>query len=424
MPARPNHLTAKQTFAMTDTQLSLESRRDENADESAAIPSSDADVRGASESARSWSDETASEVARLEELLRERASDLQSQKGRARKAEALVRDLMAQLEAAARLALPDGDLSALRARTLEAEIGRAEIQLRFDELLGHFTALSTREDKGAELEAVRAEAAGRERGLRAALADAEEGRELAYGRATLLDHDLTLMRDARADAIRETAEAREQLELAIAQLTTLTARFENGLPGTQAEAALGELSGLRFRLAEVERSAAVASTLLEAARADGQEQRRLLGHVRVELSARQGDHREAASRAEHLERELARERDRVRDLAGQNARLVAENDSLREDLTASVADATLLRSSVRVLEDDAAAAGRDAGGALDKAAAAAQRAAALTQAVHAARRALVSLQTQLRLVHDESLAGGDPTEPGTPLTFDDIESDV
>lgn len=399
------------TFVMTDTQLSLEPARNESAEE------------------------TASEVARLEELLRERASELQGEKTRARKAEALVRDLMAQLEAASRLSLPADDLSSLRARTLEAEIGRAELQLRFDELLGHFTALSTRTDAGdsardetrAQLEAARAaeaELAARERGLRAALSEAEENRDIAYARATLLDHDLTLMRDARADAIRETAEAREQLELAIVQATTLSARFQNGLSGVKAETLLGELSGLRYRLVEQERAASIASTLLEAARADGQEQRRILGQTRVELFARQGDHREFASRAEHLERELARERERLRELALQNARQTAESDSLREELAAALSNATLTQNALRVLEEDASAAGRDAGSARAVASVAAQRSVALTQAVHVARRALVSLQTQLRLVHDEGLSGSsDPTEPGTPLSFDEIEGE-
>lgn len=387
---------------MTDPQLSLEPDRNESADD-----------RG----------ETAGEVARLEELLRERASELQAQKDRARKAEALVRDLMAQLDAAARLAVPADDLSSLRARTLEAEIGRAELQLRFDELLGHFTALSARNDAQGQAEAAQAELAGRERGLRAALSEAEENRDIAYARVTLLDHDLALMRDARADAIREAAETREQLELAIAQVTTLTARFEHGLPGVKAEALLGELSGLRYRLAEQERAASIASTLLEAARADGQEQRRLLGQTRVELSARQGDHREFASRAEHLERELARERERVRELALQNAKQTADADSVKEELAAALESATGLRNTLRALEEDTAAAGRDAGSARATATVAAQRSTALTQAVHVARRALVSLQTQLRLVHDESLAGTpDPTEPGM-LSFDEIEGE-
>jgi chromosome segregation ATPase len=394
---------------MTDHQLSLEPPHDEGTE--AASPSP----------ARPWTDETASEVARLEELLRDRANELQTQKNRARQAEAAVRDLMAQLEAAARLTLPADDLSSLRARTLEAEIGRAEIQLRFDELLGHFTALSARDDSRAQLEAAQAELAGRERGLRAALAEAEENRDFAQARATLLDHDLTLMRDARADAIRETAETRDQLELAITQLATLTARFEHGLPSVQAETLQGERSGLRFRLDEQERAAAIASTLLQAARADGQEQRRVLGQVRVELSARQSDHREHASRAEHLERELARERERSRELAGKHAQQTAEADSLREELTASLADVTLLRNALRVLEEGAAVAGRDAGSARTTAGAAAQRSAALTQAVQTARRALVSLQTQLRLVHDETLSGtGEATEPGM-LSFDEVE---
>jgi hypothetical protein len=400
---------------MTDTQLSPEPSRNESAEE------------------------TAREVARLEELLRERASELQGQKTRARNAEALVRDLMAQLEAAGRLSLPSDDLSSLRARTLEAEIGRAELQLRFDELLGHFTALSARtddpdnagdnarDDSRAELEAARAahaELAARERTLRAALSEAEENRDIAYARATLLDHDLALMRDARAEAIRETAEAREQLELAIMQATTLTAHFENGLSGVKAEALLGELSGMRYRLVEQERALSIARTLLEAARADGQEQRRLLGQTRVELFARQGDHREYASRAEHLERELARERERLREMALQNARQTAESDSLREELAAALSSATLTQNALRVLEEDASAAGRDAGSARAVANVAAQRSVALTQAVHVARRALVSLQTQLRLVHDESLAGSsDPTEPGTPLSFDEIEGE-
>ena len=397
---------------MTDHQLALEPPNDESTE--AANPSA----------ARPWTDETASEVARLEELLRERASELQSQKSRARNAETLVRDLMAQLEAAARLALPADDLSSLRARTLEAEIGRAEIQLRFDELLGHFTALSTRDDARAQVEAAQAELAGRERGLRAALAEAEENRDFAQARATLLDHDLTLMRDARADAIRETAETREQLELAITQLSTLTARFEHGLASVPAETLQGERSGLRYRLDEQERSAAIASTLLQAARADGQEQRRVLGQVRVELSARQSDHREYASRAEHLERELARERERSRELAGKHAQQTAASDSLREELTASLADTTLLRNAMRVLEEDASVAGRDAGSARTTASTAAQRSAALTQAVQTARRALVSLQTQLRLVHDETLAGtGEATEPGM-LAFDDSEEQL
>jgi len=407
------------TEATIDSQLSLEPVREERAaDEAAPVPP-------VSDTAKSWVDETASEVARLEELLRERASELQTQKARARKAEALVRDLMAQLEAAARLTLPADDASSLRARTLEAEIGRAEIQLRFDELLGHFTTLSERDASRAQLEAAQAELIGRERELRGALAEAEEARDIAFARATLLDHDLTLMRDARSDLIRELAEAREQLELSTAQRLAVTSRFEHGLPTDEAEAARGEIAGLRSRLDEQSRAAELAATLLAAARADGQEQRRLLGSVRVELSARQADHREALSRAEQLERELARERDRLRELAAQNAKLSEENAGVREELASALSNATLLRNALRVLEEDASAANREIGSARTSAVSAAQRSADLSQAVCSARQALVSVQAQLQRVLQEGAAGAtpDPTEPGTPLSFDEIEGE-
>jgi chromosome segregation ATPase len=394
------------TEATPDNQLSLEPPNEQSS---------------AREGGGSWLDETASEVARLEELLRERALELQSQRARARTAETLVRDLMAQLEAAAQLAQPADDVSSLRARTIEAEIGRAEIQMRFDELLGHFSTLSASDEARAKLEADHAALAGRERGLRAALAESEESRDFAYGRAALLDHDLAHLRQAHATTIRELAETREQVELAMARASTLGARFEHGLPSDEAEAMLGERTGLQLRLAEQERAAHIASTLLAAAREDGVEQRRQLGSIRVELHARQADHREWMSRAEHLERELAREQQRVRELAAENQRKLDESASLREELAAALSNATLLRTTLTQLEENASDAGREVGSARAVANVSAQRAAQLEQAVQTARRALVSLQTQLRLVHDDTISGvSDATEPGSPLIFDEI----
>ena len=131
----------------------------------------------------------------------------------------------------------------------------------------------------------------------------------------------------------------------------------------------------------------------------------------------------SSDRSEHLEREVARERERTRELAAQNAKVADENTSLREELNVALANATLLRNALSLVEDNASSAGRDAGAARTNAGIAEQRAVQLAQAVQTARRGLVSLQTQLRLVHDESMTAGDPTEPGTPMSFEDIEGE-
>jgi chromosome segregation ATPase len=384
---------------------------------------------GSKETPRPSQDEEP-DVARLEEHLRSRATELRALRARAVRAEGVVRDLMAQLESAARLepARPpsnpdDQALRDARARALEAEVARAEAQLRCDEALGHLVELQAREQARQAPGHDEAAAAGRERGLHALLAEAEELRDVALARVTLLDHDLTFAQAARAESTRELAEMREQLELAMAQARGLAERFEHGLDNAGADAVFAELTGARLRIAELDAALPVLGQLVAAARADGQEQRRTLGAVRAELSARQTDHRHALSSFEHVERELARERERVRELAGELARKSAENMTLRDELAKAQASSASVRDSVRVLESNVANAEGALGETRERADAALRRSSALHRSLRDARAALIAVQESLRSLRETESVLRDPhgeTEPGMPLSFDDI----
>jgi chromosome segregation ATPase len=370
------------------------------------------------------------EVARLEEHLRSRASELQALRARVTRAEGVVRDLMAQLESAARAeaARPpassdDQALRDARARAIEAEVARAEAQLRCDEALGHLADLEARQALAQQRGHEDAAAEGRERGLRAALAESEELRDVAIARVTLLDHDLKFAQAARAESERELAELREQLELALAHARSLAERYELGLDNQAADAVFAELSGARLRSAELDRAVSILGELLSAARADGQEQRRTLGAVRAELSARQTDHRHALSSFEHTERELARERERVRELAGELARKSAETMTLRDELAEARASSAQARDSVRALEANVATAQGALGASRELADAAQRRSSTLHGSLRDARAALVAVQAHLRALRETESVLRDPhgeTEPGMPLTFDDI----
>ncbi len=394
-------------------------------DAPAGAPPSVADTHGAEEDP---------DVRRLEQHLHSRAVELQALRARAARTDGVVRDLMAQLESAGRLeatrapSSPDEQaLRDARARALESEVARAEAQLRCDEALGHFAELQAREqDRQARADqrsTAEAAAVGRERGLRAALAEAEELRDVAFARVTLLDHDLTFAQAARAESTRELAELREQLELHMAQARSLSDRYEHGLDNASTDALLAELTGARMRSAETDRAVSVLGELLAAARADGQEQRRTLGAVRAELSARQTDHRHALSSFEHVERELARERERVRELAGELARKSAESLALRDELTQAQATGAAARDSMRVLESSMADAEGALGQTRERADAALLRSSTLHRSLRDARAALVAVQEHLRALRETESVLRDPhgqTEPGMPLSFEDI----
>lgn len=140
--------------------------------------------------------QTAGEVERLEQLLRERAKEVRSLRAARRWEGDLARELARRLGAAS-LSLGGGDgsrllaeLEATRGQAVELEAGRALLNFQVQELQGQLLEARGREDE--ELVLSEARLSGTSRGLRAALAETEEARDIAQARVLLLDEDLQL----------------------------------------------------------------------------------------------------------------------------------------------------------------------------------------------------------------------------------------
>lgn len=213
------------------------------------------------------------EIGRLESLLAERAARCRDLAAEVQRRGELCRDLARQLERPLRPStaldgqdVATGEVARLLAerdraegRALEAEAARALLVFERDEALGRVAALPSPGGAEPALAREHARLDGACRGLEAALAEAQEARDVLDARLLLAQQDLEETR-AEADRLRrELAEAREQHEVEGAERHTLRARcvgFEQAL-----DVLHGERAGLAARATEAEQALqAVSST--------------------------------------------------------------------------------------------------------------------------------------------------------------------
>jgi hypothetical protein len=359
-------------------------------------------------------DENEAEVARLEGLLAVRAREIVLQRTERTRLERLLREAATRFETAPVTGAAAADTVELTrqrdvamARALEAEAARAEMSLRIDELMGHWAHRSNEDRPGEALDVTCARLAGTVRGQQLALAEAEEGRDVAEARLLLLEQDLEQRHRQSRVLERELHEARELAELELVRTRGLTAELEGALRAPHAAELKGELAGLRARLLEAERAAEHAAKTLQA----NQHERSVL---RADLDAHN-------RKIGELHRTLERETKTETEIANQLARAAAETIALRDELERARAHAAELE---RALAAERGLAQRDAN---DQRGQAEQ----LARSLREVRRALYELPSSLAQVTQtssmasveraEGMPSDAPTQPGIPLYLEGLE---
>jgi hypothetical protein len=214
----------------------------------------------------------AAEVAQLEALLDTRSRELQEQRAEVARIRVLLRDAVDHFESSA-AAASEQVMAEMRrerdqavVRALESEAARADIRFRLDEVMGHLAAAGAAEGAlpGERLDVTCARLSGTVRGLLSALAETQEGREVAQARLMLAEQDLAELRGTARELERDQAEAREQIELEQMKGRQWTERFRGGLDAAAAAALRGERDGMRACRDEAERAFGdVSSRILE-----------------------------------------------------------------------------------------------------------------------------------------------------------------
>jgi hypothetical protein len=275
----------------------------------------------------------ADEVARLEELLAERARVLQDQRNALQYAQQLLRAATASFERTLVSAPDPARLQQQRdaavGRAIEAEAARAELAFRLDELRGH--AITTEPvravaltSSGEPLDVACSRLEGTVHGLSSLLSETEEARDVASARLVLAEQDLAILRSRAHGLERELSESREQLELEAMRARGLAAQLEGTLTAPAAAELRGELAGACARRDEGERVGEALLAALETAH-------------EAERAAR-ADNERAAAQIQALKRGLEQEIETGQEAAEKLARALAECVVLREQLaTASVA---------------------------------------------------------------------------------------
>jgi chromosome segregation ATPase len=201
-------------------------------------------------------------VARLEALLVARSGEVRALNEELARVRVILRDAVGRpavdaVGAAAGASdapgTSDAELVRLReerdravARAVAAEAARVEASFALDEARGQ---LAVARVAGARGDAGDAMLAGRERGLRARLAETLEQRDVAEARRTLLEDDFAQASRRVRELERELAEAQERIDLAVAR----AARPEGDAAAQASLTELrGELAGLRARSEEAE----------------------------------------------------------------------------------------------------------------------------------------------------------------------------
>jgi hypothetical protein len=225
----------------------------------------------------------ATEIRRLESLLRERGERIRELEGEVASRSALARDLMQRIDGER----PDGEgmdarrsdayegqrqaeaeerrlrseLDAATSRALEAEAARVDAVLRLDEVSGRLALMeATPENAIEELEKERAALLGTVRGMRSAVFELEESRDAAEARLVLAIHDLDDARGRARLLERRLEETREQFELELARASRSSLAGEREPWDEKVVALAGERDGLQARCLDAERSV---SELLE-----------------------------------------------------------------------------------------------------------------------------------------------------------------
>lgn len=386
------------------------------------------------------------EFARLEGLLAERAHALEAERTESSRLRTLLREALGQFtevtavgirapaqeaEASVRVAT-HGDTALVAARdaaigrALEAEAARAEIALRLDEAMGFLAEARSGDDDGLDL----ARESGTARGLRSALAEMEEARELLGARLVLVEHDLEAAGERATDLERELAEAREHLELKHVQVHGLRKSLEAASDPSALEGLKGEMAGTRARCEEAERALSSATPELEQLREALTESRRQLGTARAQLGAASSGQAGSHERIEELERLLAHEGEGRRELEKELSSVRAEQLVARDELSRARGEVESLSRDLAEAEDgrgrreETLEAQRDA--AQRGTAEQRRRVERLREALREVRDTLdaigASVRDSAREGKERTSDPGEPTQPGMPVHIEAIEA--
>jgi hypothetical protein len=294
--------------------------------------------------------EAESELARLESLLAVRAKDNQAQRSELARLQGLLRDAVAHFEAEVGTGAASpvvGELERQRdlavVRALEAEAGRAELVFRLDELLGHLSASGEGGLAGEPLDVTCARLGGTVRGLLSALAEMEEGRDVARARLLLVEHDLERAQGHVQALERALAEAREQAELELIKGRGLKAQLESSLGAQEADELRDQIETLRGRAEGAERAFEVSALSLK--RVESSLQDRIIEHNQslvneIKKTGEVGSERDAAKR------EASEQRARAQSLAA----ALRQGRDLLDELSASVRRAAQGAGQTRSIE--------------------------------------------------------------------------
>jgi hypothetical protein len=375
-----------------------------------------------SKSAESKVAESADDVARLEELLVERARQLQDQRAALQRTQQLLRAATAGFERTLASVPDPARLEQQRVaavtRAIEAEAARAELAFRLDELRGHAvtgTEPGTRAapaPSGETPEAACARLEGTVHGLSSLLSETEEARDVASARLVLAEQDLALLRARGRDLERELAELREQLELEAMRARGLSQQLEGTLSAREAAELRGELAGACARRDEGERVAEGLLAALDAARES-------------ERTAR-ADNERAAAQIQALKHGLEQETKTAREAADKLAHALAESAVLRGQLAAAGAAAPAPEPKRdEQLEAEHGAAQRHAA---EQRIRADRFRDALREARHVLGELAGSLERSVSTIppvpkapHDDAGASEHPTQPGMPTYIEAME---
>jgi hypothetical protein len=385
--------------------------------------------------------ELQAEVVRLEGLLAASAADSKNQREEVARLRGLLRDAVAHLDDLA-LAGPEPATASepsqgeAVARALEAEAARAELQFRLDELMGHMAlAVGDVGRPGEPLDVACARLAGTARGLLSALAEMEDGRDVARARLLLAEQDLLWEQAHARDLERELSEAREHAELELVRARGLVAQAELAALAPPIETLRGELAGVQARSLETQRALEAAVDAFERSRSSDAQRSQQLSLARAELAQLQADRDQKVVNISELNQKLAREIETGREVSSQLGQAAAESIMLREELARARAETSDLRASMahggaeqgHRLE----ALGVDRDRAVRTAAEQQARARRLSDGLMDVRALLGELAVSLGraivggsvsvAIEPQGSASNAPTEPGTPLEIDAIE---
>lgn len=372
------------------------------------------------------------ELARLEALLADRASELAAERAEHGRLRALLRDSLERISAPPPPSRGAAELAALRAehqraleRALEAEAARADATFRLDEAMGHLLAAAPAQRAASDDTAsvTQARLSGTVRGLAAALAESEEARDMADARRLLVEHDLEDSRDRVTQLSRKLVEAREQTELAQVQTRVLTSRLEGALDARAAGWLRGQMLGIRARADESERALARVGAERDEQRANIAVLRDELGQARAELAALRSGSAGMQERIPELERAVAREIENSREAKAELARRQAECLVLSEELSRARAEALAAREQAEELRAGHTRARDEAeierSSARQAAAERHARAERMTDALREVRALLGELPSALgRALTPDGRPDRDPTLPGTVSAFE------